>query len=203
MQIDIVSLTVSIGHTVILRELTGSIPAGLITAVVGPSGSGKSTLLGALAGRSNVTDGEIRFMDRNGLEVTTRPTIAWVSQGANGLPRRTVLDNVMLGPLSRGHSLVASRAGSLQALNDVGLASDAGRYLRTLSGGEAQRVAFARGLASRSDIILADEPSSNLDKNNTQQVLNLLRDLRREVTVVVATHDLEVVDAADHVINLR
>jgi putative ABC transport system ATP-binding protein len=145
-RIELNQVVVSIGDRVILAAFDARFSPGLVTAIVGPSGSGKSTLLSVLAGLRKPNSGTIVYNFDDGL--FRKPRVAWVPQGSNVLARRTVLDNVMVGALSSGYSLAESRRRSIESLREVGMAERSNALARELSGGELQRVGFARALAS-------------------------------------------------------
>src|SRR5699024_6453165 len=115
--------------------------------------------------------------------------VAWVPQGSNALGRRNVLDNVLIASLADGLPMPRARAVALEALDQVGLAARAREQARHLSGGELQRVALARALASGRPLVLADEPSANLDAANTDMVADILARIESRATIIVATHD--------------
>lgn len=205
MQVDVVDAEVRFGSKVAFTGLDATFPAAQVTALVGPSGSGKSTLLAAISGYQALDAGQI--------EVRSAPTelamgpdparVAWVPQGSNALGRRSVLDNVAIAPKSAGASLSEARERAMESLTVVGLSALASQQARWLSGGELQRVALARALASGKDLILADEPSANLDAANTELIAQILEGLTTSATVVVATHDPVLVAAAPHAVHMR
>lgn len=200
MQVDVCDVSKAYGRTDVLEHLSLRILANRVTALTGPSGSGKSTLLSLIGGATAPDSGEI-LLDR-----TLRPDpalVAWVPQGANALTHRTALDNAAIGALAAGHSLDDAHRRARDALELVGLSPLAGRVAKELSGGELQRVGFARALCADRALILADEPTANLDQRNTLRVAELLTRLGRRATVIVATHDPILVDAASEVIDLR
>lgn len=204
MRIDVESAEVSFGDMTIFAGITATFPPHTVTALVGPSGSGKSTLLAAMAGFHPLTSGHIRLTDGNGTSVVPdEALVAWVPQGLNALGTRTAIDNIMIASLAGGETLERSREAALSWLDIVGLAAQRYSLARTLSGGELQRLAIARALASSKPLIFADEPSANLDAVNTAKVAALLANLATTATVVVATHDPELVSAASHVVELR
>lgn len=128
---------------------------------------------------------------------------SWVAQTPNMLLSRTVLDNVLLGPLSAGHTSERALVLARCALENVGLAERQHAPARNLSGGEAQRVGIARALASERPLILADEPSAGLDAANTEHLADVLRVLAATATIIIATHDPVLMRATEHVVNLR
>ena len=179
---------------------------GDFTSIMGPSGSGKSTLLNILGLLDTATVGryELAGVDTAGLTDKARTSlrcrqVGFVFQAYHLLTRRTVFDNVMLGMLYSGvpRSERADRAWN--ALKRMGLTHRARFYPSTLSGGERQRVAMARAVAGTPSILLADEPTGNLDKVTSQGVLDYLGELNGDgLTVVVVTHDSAVADTAGH-----
>jgi putative ABC transport system ATP-binding protein len=213
--IEVVRLTRTIQtptHKVeILRGIDLAIPRGQFVAVMGPSGSGKSTLLGLLAGLDNASSGRILLdgTDITGLsedrmaEVRGRK-IGFVFQSFQLIPTLTAEENVLLpAELAGAGTQVTSRAREL--LMRVGLADRLDHYPVQLSGGEQQRVALARAFITRPPILLADEPTGNLDGKTGEQVLELLLELNRRegATLVMVTHDAALAAHADRVITLR
>jgi putative ABC transport system ATP-binding protein len=213
--IEVVNLTRTIEtptHRVeILRGIDLAIPRGQFAAIMGPSGSGKSTLLGLLAGLDNASSGQVLLdgVDITGLsedrmaEVRGRK-IGFVFQSFQLIPTLTAEENVMLpAELAGAGSSVTRRAKEL--LTRVGLADRLDHYPVQLSGGEQQRVALARAFITKPPILLADEPTGNLDGKTGQQVLELLLELNRMegATLVLVTHDPALAGHADRVITLR
>jgi putative ABC transport system ATP-binding protein len=195
-----------------LRGVSVSVPAGDYAAILGPSGSGKSTLMHLLGGLDRPTTGTLRIAGRNVTELSATElarlrnrTIGFVFQSFHLLPRTTAVDNVAL-PLVYG----AVRAGerrrrAAEMLDRVGLAHRLRHRPNQLSGGEQQRVAIARALVTRPSLLLADEPTGNLDTATGAEVLALLETLNREsgVAVVLVTHDQEVAGRATRQIRMR
>ena len=186
------------------------IASGEFLAVVGPSGGGKSTLLHLLGGIDRPTSGEVRVGGRDigslpeeDLTLYRRREAGLVFQFFNLLPHITVRENVELPRALDGLSDAALRAGEL--LDRVGLLHRAGAHPYELSGGEMQRVAIARALSTGARLLLADEPTGNLDSVNGEQVLSLLNEIRRErgVTLILATHWPAAARQADRVIEIR
>ncbi|WP_431279115.1 ATP-binding cassette domain-containing protein [Leifsonia poae] len=166
-----------------------------IYALTGPSGSGKSTLLSLIAGWLDPTSGAIS-------RVNIR-SIAWVFQNPHGVANRTALDHVALPLLARGMRHAAARAQALERLAKVGLASVSAAPFRELSGGEAQRLMLARGMASRPDVLLVDEPTAQLDNRTGQSVNDAIATIADDGTiVVVATHDARTREACTDLIEL-
>jgi putative ABC transport system ATP-binding protein len=195
----------------ILRDITFSVPRGQFLAIRGVSGSGKSTLLGLLAGLDTVTSGQI-FL--NGIDITNLEedrlarirgrTIGFVFQSYQLVPTLTAEENVLLpAELSGINSNPRRRARDLLAR--VGLSERVGHYPVQLSGGEQQRVALARAFITQPSVLLADEPTGNLDSINGRHVLDLLLQLNREeqTTLVLVTHDSYLASHADRILTLQ
>jgi putative ABC transport system ATP-binding protein len=197
---------------VVLRDVSLSIPSGEIVVLVGRSGSGKSTLLNLIAGIDRPSAGSVSV---NGTDLTAlgeqarthfrRRHIGFVFQFFNLIPLLTVEENVLL-PLDlngRGGPAGVARARSL--LERVGLDGRGDSFPERLSGGEQQRVAIARALVHDPALILADEPTGNLDADTAAGVLQLLDALARETgrTVVMATHSREVIGVADRILGIQ
>jgi putative ABC transport system ATP-binding protein len=194
----------------ILHPLDLVIPKAQFLAITGPSGSGKSTLLGLIAGLDAPTAGRILIGDRDitglGEDDLARlriATIGFVFQFFHLIPSLTAVENVMVPMEIAGRSDVAARAKALLA--EVGLSERGHHYPSQLSGGEQQRVALARALSNDPPILLADEPTGNLDLANGQLVVELLLEIRasRGATLVLATHDPTLASRADRVLRLR
>jgi putative ABC transport system ATP-binding protein len=207
-----VSRTVTSGSEplTILHPLTAQIPRGQFVAVVGPSGSGKSTLLGLIAGLDAPTSGsvlidgvDITLLDEDALARLRGEKIGIVFQFFHLIPSLTAHENVAVPMEIAGIAGAADRAASL--LEEVGLTGRAHHYPSQLSGGEQQRVALARALANNPPIVLADEPTGNLDSTNGRLIMKLLRDIHRTrgTTLVLVTHDAELAAQADARIVLR
>ncbi|MHC4409465.1 MAG: ABC transporter ATP-binding protein [Planctomycetota bacterium] len=178
-------------------------------AVLGPSGSGKSTLLGLMAGLDRATEGSIRIdgepleeMDEDALALLRRYKIGFVFQSFQLLANLTARENVML-PLDLA-GVADSRDRAEEFLAQVGLAERTHHYPAQLSGGEQQRVALARAFAPRPALLLADEPTGNLDRDTGLEALDLLATLREEVgtTLVLVTHDIEIASRAERRVHI-
>jgi putative ABC transport system ATP-binding protein len=194
----------------ILHPLSTAIPRGQFVAIVGPSGSGKSTLLGLIAGLDAPSSGsvvidevDITRLDEDTLARLRGEKIGFVFQFFHLIPSLTAYENVAVPMEIRG---VAGAAGHARALlEEVGLTGRAHHYPSQLSGGEQQRVAIARALANDPPIVLADEPTGNLDSTNGRHIMDLLRSVHRtrNTTLVLVTHDAELAAMADSRISLR
>jgi ABC-type lipoprotein export system ATPase subunit len=193
-----------------LRGVDLTITKGEFVAIVGPSGSGKSTLLHLLGALDRQTSGEIYFEQRllnsdQNLAAFRSRTIGFVFQSFHLLPTLTALENVQIPMFEMGWSAMERRKRAQELLERVGLADRLHQMPGHLSGGERQRVAIARSLANEPKLILADEPTGNLDSENAQTTMQLLRELHREkgTTLIVVTHDPEVVLQVSRKIYLR
>ncbi len=198
----------------ILKGVSFAVPRGEFVAIMGASGSGKSTLLGLLAGLDTPTQGEVRlngesisYLKEDRLAEVRGRTLGFVFQSYQLIPTLTALENVLL-PVELNAPRSAVRAGQERAealLEAVGLRDRMDHYPVQLSGGEQQRVALARAFILRPPIVLADEPTGNLDSVNGQQVLRLLGDLNEteQTTLILVTHDPAVAALAHRRITLR
>jgi putative ABC transport system ATP-binding protein len=198
------------GSLTILHPLDLVIPAGRVAAITGPSGSGKSTLLGLVAGLDApstgrvVIDGiDITALDEDGLARLRGRRIGFVFQFFHLLPSLTAFENVLVPMEIAGVAGAADRARGL--LQEVGLSDRLHHYPSQLSGGEQQRVAIARALANDPPILLADEPTGNLDSATGHQVIELLLHINRTrgTTLVLVTHDPELAAVSDVTVALR
>ena len=195
----------------VLDHVSGEFAAGEFVVLLGKSGSGKSTLLNLISGIDAPTSGDICV---NGVPITRlrerertlfrRNHIGFVFQFFNLIPTLTVEENVLL-PVELARQGRAGGARGLYLLERVGLADRRATYPDRLSGGEQQRVAIARALAHDPLLVLADEPTGNLDEDTGRQILALLDELTREVgkSLVMATHSQDVIGVADRVLRVR
>ena len=197
---------------VALAGISIDIPRGAFAAIMGPSGSGKSTLLHLMGGLDQPSGGELlvdgRFIGQMADDEVTlfrRTNIGFVFQFFNLLPTLTALENVTLPLVLDGRSKAEADQRAALLLEKVGLEKRRHHLPEALSGGEIQRVAIARALAFNPPILLADEPTGNLDSKTGQDVLSLLRQINQErgSTVVMATHSQEAAHCADRTIYLR
>jgi putative ABC transport system ATP-binding protein len=198
------------GTLTILHPLDLAMPAGRVIAITGPSGSGKSTLLGLVAGLDAPSSGrividgvEITALDEDGLARLRGTKIGFVFQFFHLLPSLTAFENVRVPMEIAGVRDPSTRARAL--LEEVGLSERGHHYPSQLSGGEQQRVAIARALANDPPILLADEPTGNLDTATGHHIVELLLGINRtrKTTLVLVTHDPELASVADISIALR
>jgi putative ABC transport system ATP-binding protein len=207
------SVTIGAGaaQTRVLREVSFEVPAGALFAITGPSGSGKTTVLNLLAGIDRPTEGRLWFAGESIVGETENALARWrarnvgiVFQFFHLLPTLTAAENVLLA-LELGRQLPRRNWKDRVAtcLGAVGMCNYAHRLPGELSGGEQQRVAIARALANDPPLIVADEPTGNLDSKNSEIVFSLLRDLTdRDKTVVYVTHDADLARRATDAIDL-
>ncbi len=203
-------LTAAGQRVTILNDLSFVIPDKQKVAIVGPSGSGKSTLLGLIAGLDRPTSGTIWL---NGVEITglreqaiarlRLANVGYIFQSFHLIPTLTALENVAVPLELAGNPQARQQANDL--LQAVGLSHRVSHYPVQLSGGEQQRVAVARAFACRPPILLADEPTGNLDSTTGQQIIDLIMALHRDLgtTLVLVTHDHNLAASMERVISLR
>ncbi len=194
----------------ILHSVSLTIPRGQFVSIIGPSGSGKSTMLGLIAGLDSPTTGEI-FLDSQNITQMGEDQLAefrgaklgFIFQSFHLIPSLTAYENILVPMEIMGIKNATKRADEL--LNEVGLNERGHHYPSQLSGGEQQRVAIARAFANEPPILLADEPTGNLDTNNGGHIFDLLLKLNQErkTTLVLVTHDQGLADKADRKISLR
>ena len=194
-----------------LRGVSAEIEAGGFVAIMGASGSGKSTFMNILGCLDKPTSGQywldgvdVSTLDKRALAGIRNQRIGFVFQSFNLLPRTTALENTMLPTLysSLGKTERISRA--TEALTLVGLANRLDHYGSQMSGGQQQRVAIARALVNRPAILLADEPTGNLDSHTSVEIMQILQDLNdKGLTIVLVTHELDIAQFAKRVIVFR
>lgn len=196
----------------VLKNVTASFNKGELVAILGKSGSGKSTLLNLLSGIDLVDSGSIYLngsnltsMDENQRTLHRRQNIGFIFQFYNLIPTLTVLENVILPAELNNIKAAEARSLALDLLAQVGLKDRQNTYPDRLSGGEQQRVAIARALINNPQLVLADEPTGNLDDQTGKQVLCLLDNLTRKAgkNMIMVTHSLETAGIADRLIYLR
>lgn len=197
-------------ETVALNKVSFTIGDGEFVAIMGPSGCGKSTLLNILGLLDNLTAGSYRLDDKEvgNLRESERTEwrkgrIGFVFQSFNLIEEMTVRDNIMLPLNNLKLDKAEKRRRVDEALRRMGISHRAGHYPSQLSGGQQQRVAIARAIVGKPGLILADEPTGNLDSRNGAEVMDLLRDLHRDgATIVMVTHSQRDAAQADYIINL-
>jgi putative ABC transport system ATP-binding protein len=199
----------------VLRALNGvdlDIKRGEYISIMGPSGSGKSTLFNAIGGLDKPDEGSVFINDVDMAQLDARElaylrchTIGYIFQSFNLIPVMTALENVTLPTVFAGAPSDEGIERAIELLNIVGLGQRLHHRPTQLSGGQQQRVAIARALANHPSIVLADEPTGNLDLKTGEEIIELLRHLNREqgVTVISATHDLKMVNVSDRVVWIR
>ena len=193
-----------------LRGVSFAITPGEFVAVMGPSGSGKSTVMNILGCLDVPTTGTYLFngvaverLSRTQRALLRRHFIGFVFQGFNLLARTTAIENVELPLLYRGVPAKERRRAALDALEMVGLTDWADHTPSELSGGQQQRVAIARALVTRPEVLLADEPTGNLDTQRSREIMDLITSLNRDrgITVIMVTHERDVAAHADRIIH--
>ncbi|MGI6358247.1 MAG: ABC transporter ATP-binding protein [Bacillota bacterium] len=203
----------SLGETIYaVNNVNVSFHQGTMNIIVGPSGSGKSTLLSLLGGLDRPMSGDVildgqsyRNLNESELALLRRHKLGYVFQFFNLIPHLNALENVMLPLQFIGVSHAQARQRAEQLLERVGLAKRKRHLPLQLSGGEQQRVAIARALANRPQVILADEPTGNLDSRTRDGIVSLFQELNRQdgQTFIMVTHDQSLTDQADQVIRMR
>jgi putative ABC transport system ATP-binding protein len=195
-----------------LRGLSFSIDRGEFVAIVGPSGCGKTTLLNILGALDRPTSGKVYIdgvdisqLGNKELAMVRSRKLGFVFQDFNLLSRMSVVENVELPLFIAGADPVFSRRRALSLLGRLGIAHKSKKNVNNISGGERQRVAVARALANDPKIVLADEPTGNLDTRNTEMMMGLMKQLNKEFgkTLVIITHNPEVASHAQRVISIR
>lgn len=195
----------------ILHGIFLKISAGEFVSITGPSGSGKSTLLHiiglldrATSGRYLLNDNDVTKLSEDKQAFVRNREIGFVFQSFNLLQRTTVQENVVLPAVYAGMKVTERQKRSLELLEKVGLGEHVGKKPNQLSGGQQQRVAIARALMNDPDIILADEPTGNLDSKSGKDVMEVLKSLNKEgKTVVVITHDTNIAKQAQRKISIK
>ncbi|MDQ7795640.1 MAG: ABC transporter ATP-binding protein [Spirochaetia bacterium] len=200
-------------EVIALKDIDLIFEQGEFAAVVGPSGSGKTTLLNIIGCLDSPTRGELSWrgapmksMNRTQLAAYRRTHVSFVFQSYNLIPVLTVAENVEMPLLIEGmHDRAAIRERALSIVEMVGLSDKANRYPTELSGGQEQRVAIARALVKKPSIVLADEPTANLDSHTAGEIIKLMREIneKTQTTFLFSTHDPRIMELAQRVITLR
>ncbi len=195
-----------------LRGISLDINHMEFVSIMGPSGSGKSTLMNIIGCMDKPTDGryllegeDIRSLRKDELAQIRNKRIGFIFQGFNLLPRHTALENVELPLLYDGTPAKERSRRALEALSKVGLGERAGHFSTQLSGGEQQRVAIARALVKNPPLILADEPTGNLDSRTSHEVMAILQALNEKngITIILITHEMDIALFSKRIIKLR
>ncbi|MFC1570284.1 ABC transporter ATP-binding protein [Candidatus Omnitrophota bacterium] len=193
-----------------VKDITVDINEGDFIAVMGPSGSGKTTFLDIIGCLDSISSGKLEFLGKDVSRVkesrlvnVRRGQMGFIFQEFLLIPSLTALENVELPLIFTGKS--REKRKSIEILEKVGLGNRINHLPKELSGGERQRVAIARALITSPKILLADEPTGNLDTKNSQEIYNLFKQLNREenLTIIVATHDNKLGSQASRIINLK
>ena len=194
----------------VLRDINCRFEGGKVNAIVGPSGSGKTTLLSIMAGLDVPTQGSISIDDKDlkdlDLDEYRRDLVSMIFQAFQLFPLLTALENVSFPMEYKGISKEESREKGKRVLDSLGVDGDKqSRYPSNLSGGEQQRVAIGRTLATGAKVILADEPTGNLDDENSDKIIDILKELAHEqgFCVIIVTHDMEIAETSDQVWRIK
>ncbi len=197
--------------TPVLKSIDLTIEPGEFVAIMGPSGSGKSTLMNLLGTLDRPTHGvyfldgeDTKNLDDEALAKIRNRAIGFIFQGFNLLPRRTVVDNIALPLFYGGESKEERIRRAEHYLNVVGLSSHRDYYPTQLSGGQQQRIAIARALCGEPKLLLADEPTGNLDSVTGKEIMELFVALNKEgITIVLVTHDMDIAKYAKRLVQLK
>lgn len=188
----------------VLREINCVFEEGKLNTIVGPSGSGKTTLLSIMAGLDEPTKGKISLDGKNlkdmDLDEYRRDNVSMIFQAFQLFPQLTALENVSFPMEYKGIPKEIAKEKGKAVLNSLGIDGDKqSRYPSNLSGGEQQRVAIGRTLATGAKVILADEPTGNLDDKNSERILSILKQLAHEqgFCIIIVTHNMEIAEASD------
>lgn len=204
LELDQITVAYSRRSVPVLRSLSLSLEEGTSVAILGPSGAGKTTLLAAIGQLVRPASGRISFMNApvssEHAARRLRADVSWILQSPSVFPRRTALQNVMSGPQAANLNHTSSLSRAINLLDRLALLPLADRAVRQLSGGEAQRVCVARAIAADRRIILADEPTGQLDSVSSRTVAQLLTTARRpDSSLVLVTHDNAIAAFCDQV----
>ena len=210
LKLENVSYRYKKGNRDVLQKVSADFAGGKFNAIVGPSGSGKTTLLSIMAGMDKPHDGAVKIdgddLAKLNLDLYRRERIAMIFQAFHLFPLLTALENVCYPLEASGVNTTEAQKKAKSLLESVGITEDKfNRFPANLSGGEQQRVAIARALSVGAKVILADEPTGNLDTANSDVVIDILKQLAHEqgYCVVVVTHNPEVASIADEVFQMK
>lgn len=194
----------------VLKDVTCSFEGGQLNAIVGPSGSGKTSLLSIMAGLDEPTHGSIYIDDKDlkdlDLDEYRRDSVSMIFQAFQLFPLLTALENVSFPIEYKGVPKEEARKKGKEVLDSIGVDGDKQfRYPSNLSGGEQQRVAIARTLATGAKVILADEPTGNLDDKNSDIIIDILKELAHNqgFCVIIVTHDMEIAEESDNIWRIK
>jgi len=209
--IELVNVKKRVGNEEILKGIDLKVHKGEFLAVVGASGSGKSSLLYIMGLLDFPTEGRVFFngqqvssMDPQVVSKIRNESVGFVFQFHYLLPEFNLLENVMIPMLKKGIPRRQAEERARELLKSLGLDGKEKRKIYQVSGGEMQRTAIARALANNPEVILADEPTGNLDSKNTQMVMQILEDINRSgTTVVMVTHELNLAKRADRIVQMK
>jgi len=200
--IEFKSVTKRYGKSVVLDDVSFEIPKGEFVCMVGPSGAGKTTLINALLGAEPLSSGDVKVGDFNVTRASQselqnyRRKVGVVFQDYKLLPRKTVFENIAFALEVCGYEKSTIQQKVVEVMQRTGLETLRNHYPRQLSGGEKQRVSIARALIHAPQLLIADEPTGNLDEENSRSVLDLLHKINADgATVILATHDKSIVNA--------
>jgi putative ABC transport system ATP-binding protein len=203
-----------VGHTdyPALRGVNLKINKGEFVSIMGPSGSGKSTLLNLIGALDRQTSGKViidgidlRKLSEDSLALLRNRKLGFIYQSFNLIQRLTSIENVEMPLIARGTPERIRRSRAMKALSSVGLASKANKRPNEMSGGEQQRVAIARALVAKPSLIIADEPTGNLDSKTTSEVVDWFIQVNKEfnTTILVVTHNPDIAERTQHIISVR
>lgn len=208
--IEIKNLTKKYGENTILLDTNFNFPTSGMVCILGASGCGKSTLLNIIAGFDtdyigdvSVFDTSISQMNLNNLSSYRRDNIGFIFQDYNLITGYTVVENILLSCELNNHSDLQNRERANEFLTRLGIIEKADEKVENLSGGEKQRVAISRALINNPSIILADEPTGSLDRKNSTEIMNLLKEISKDHLVLVITHDKKNCDFSDHTVYIK
>ena len=204
-------LSKKFGNLEVLKDINLDINEGEVVCIIGPSGSGKSTFLRCINQLERPTGGTIQYEGKNLLDKNCdirkfREEVGMVFQKFNLFPLKTVVQNVMMAPILTKHmNKEEAHAKALELLDKVGLKDKADVYPSTLSGGQQQRVAIARALINKPEVLLADEPTGNLDSKSGKIVIDALKDINEHMgkTIIMVTHDPQMASYCSRLILLK